>query len=93
MEGSMAWPVQDAKQKFSSLVEAARADGPQVVTRHGREVAVVLSVEDYRALGGGSVKDALRAFGEAVDDGFLEILEEVVAENRRDVPREITLER
>ena len=39
------------------------------------------------------VKDALRAFGEAMDDGFLEILEEVVAENRRDMPREVTLER
>jgi hypothetical protein len=49
-------------------------------------------VEDYRAMGGGSVKDALRAFGEAVDDGFLEILEEVAAEHRRDVPREISLE-
>jgi prevent-host-death family protein len=82
MESAMAWPVQDAKQKFSSLVEAARTDGPQVVTRHGREIAVVLSV-----------KEALLAFGEAVDDGFLEILEEVVAEHRRDMPREITLER
>ena len=88
----MAWPVQDAKQRFSRLVEAARADGPQVVTRHGREVAVVLSVEDYRAMGGGSVKDALRAFGEAADDGFLEILDEVVAEHRRDMPRVISLE-
>ena len=89
----MSWPVQDAKQRFSSLVEAARTDGPQVVTRHGREVAVVLSMEDYRAIGGGSAKEALLAFGEAVDDGFLEILEEVVAEHRRDVPREVTLER
>ena len=89
----MPWPVQDAKQRFSSLVEAARTDGPQVVTRHGREVAVVLSVEDYRAIGGGTVKDALRAFGDAVDDGFLEVLEEVISEHRRDVPREISLER
>ncbi len=88
----MTWPVQDAKQRFSSLVEAARTDGPQVVTRHGREVAVVLSMEDYRAVAGGSVKDALRAFGEAADDGFLGILDEVVAERRRELPREISLE-
>lgn len=46
----MAWPVQDAKQRFSRIVEAAQTQGPQVVTRHGREVAVVSSIDDYRAL-------------------------------------------
>ena len=48
----MSWPVQDAKQRFSSLVEAARTDGPQAVTRHGERLRSSLSVEDYRALGG-----------------------------------------
>ena len=49
------------------------------------EVAVVLSRwRTTTPSGAGSVKDALRAFGEAMDDGFLENLEEVVAENRRD---------
>jgi prevent-host-death family protein len=44
------WQVQDAKTRFSEVIERARTEGPQTITRHGRERAVVLSVEDYRAL-------------------------------------------
>jgi prevent-host-death family protein len=46
----MRWQLQEAKQRFSELVRQARAHGPQVVTRHGEEVAVVVSVEEYRRL-------------------------------------------
>ncbi len=46
----MRWQLQEAKQRFSELVRHARADGPQVVTKHGEEVAVVVSIEDYRRL-------------------------------------------
>jgi prevent-host-death family protein len=46
----MAWQVQDAKQRFSELVRRALDDGPQIVTRHGREVVVVLSAAEYRRL-------------------------------------------
>jgi prevent-host-death family protein len=46
----MRWQLQEAKQRFSELVRQARADGPQVVTRHGEEVAVVVSIEEYRRL-------------------------------------------
>jgi prevent-host-death family protein len=48
----MQWQVQDAKQRFSELVRQARDDGPQVVTKHGEEVAVVVAIEDYRRLTG-----------------------------------------
>lgn len=44
------WQLQDAKARFSELVERAITEGPQMVTRHGRETAVLLSVEDYRRL-------------------------------------------
>jgi antitoxin Phd len=44
------WQVQDAKTRFSELIERARSEGPQTITRHGAERAVVLSIEDYRAL-------------------------------------------
>ncbi|MGO4124882.1 type II toxin-antitoxin system Phd/YefM family antitoxin [Inquilinus sp. YAF38] len=44
------WQVQEAKARFSELVERARTEGPQTITRHGRERAVLLSIEDYRAL-------------------------------------------
>jgi prevent-host-death family protein len=44
------WQLQEAKNKFSSLVERAQNDGPQVVTKHGKEAVVVLSVDDYNKL-------------------------------------------
>ena len=44
------WQLQEAKNKFSNLVERARKNGPQIVTKHGQEAAVVLSVEEYRRL-------------------------------------------
>jgi len=51
LEAEMArWQLQQAKQQFSRLVDLARSDGPQVVTRNGKEVAVVLGVDDYRRL-------------------------------------------
>lgn len=88
----MAWPVQEAKQRFSRIVEAARTQGPQVVTRHGREVAVVLSIDDYRALEGGSLKEALRALAEADDGRYADLLDDVASERRLGMPRELTLD-
>jgi len=44
--------VQEAKQRFSEIVRQAYDDGPQVVTRHGEEVAVVIGIEEYRRLTG-----------------------------------------
>lgn len=44
------WAVQDAKTRLSELIARAQTDGPQTITRHGMERAVVLSIEDYRAL-------------------------------------------
>jgi antitoxin Phd len=43
------WQLQDAKNRLSEVVNEA-ADGPQVITRHGRDAAVVLSMEEYRKL-------------------------------------------
>lgn len=46
------WQVQEAKQRFSEVVRSAQSDGPQFVTRHGDEVAVVLDIREYRRLQG-----------------------------------------
>jgi antitoxin Phd len=51
-ERIVSWQLQAAKQHFSELVERARRDGPQVVTKHGKEAVVVVSVEHYRRLCG-----------------------------------------
>jgi prevent-host-death family protein len=48
----MAWQLQTAKQRFSELVERARSEGPQVVTKHGKEAVVVVSAEEYHRLRG-----------------------------------------
>jgi len=48
----LAWQLQAAKQQFSELVERARRDGPQVVTKHGKDAVVVVSAEEYQRLRG-----------------------------------------
>ncbi len=44
------WALQDAKNRFSELVEHAVQDGPQIVTRRGKETVIVLSVQDFQHL-------------------------------------------
>ena len=65
----MLWPVQDAKQRFSELIRTAHAEGPQVVTRHGEEIAVIIDIVDYQHLTGeiAEFKDYLRS-GPDFDD-------------------------
>ncbi|MGH8300221.1 MAG: type II toxin-antitoxin system Phd/YefM family antitoxin [Steroidobacteraceae bacterium] len=46
----MAWQLQAAKQHFSEVVERARREGPQLVTKHGRDAVVVVSAEEYARL-------------------------------------------
>jgi antitoxin Phd len=78
------WQVQEAKARFSEVVEKARSEGPQTITRHGRERAVLLSIEDYRALLSRQtdVRELLLG-GPKVDDFSVE--------RDRDVGREIAL--
>jgi prevent-host-death family protein len=44
------WQLQDAKNRFSEVVQKALKDGPQFVTKHGVETVVIMSVEAYRQL-------------------------------------------
>lgn len=48
----MPWQLQEAKQRFSQVVQCALDEGPQVVTRRGEEVVVVLSIREYQRLTG-----------------------------------------
>jgi prevent-host-death family protein len=51
MEAIMAsWQVQDAKARFSELLDAAVKKGPQVVTRRGIETAVLVPIEEWERL-------------------------------------------
>jgi len=44
------WSLQDAKNKFSQVVDEAHKDGPQIVTRRGVQSVVIMSIEDYKKL-------------------------------------------
>lgn len=48
----MVWSLQDAKNKFSEVVDRAITEGPQKVLRHGRATAVVVSTADWEAVQG-----------------------------------------
>ena len=43
--GDHAWTVAEAKAKFSEVMEKARSEGPQTITRSGRRAAVVVAAE------------------------------------------------
>ncbi|GAP37090.1 type II toxin-antitoxin system Phd/YefM family antitoxin [Piscinibacter sakaiensis] len=45
-----AWPVQDAKARFSEFLEKCLTEGPQMVTRRGAEAAVLVPAEEWRRL-------------------------------------------
>jgi prevent-host-death family protein len=42
-----AWSVADAKARLSELLDHAISDGPQAITRRGRQVAIVVSAEEW----------------------------------------------
>jgi antitoxin Phd len=44
------WPVQDAKARFSKMLETCLREGPQLVTRRGAEAAVLVPVEEWERL-------------------------------------------
>ena len=44
------WQVQEAKARFSELLETSLAEGPQVVTRRGVEAAVLVPIEQWRRM-------------------------------------------
>lgn len=45
-----AWQVQDAKARFSELLDSALKKGPQVVTKRGVDAAVLVPIEEWRRL-------------------------------------------
>ena len=53
-ESSARWQLQTAKARFSELFRSARSQGPQVITRQGREAVVMIAEEQYNQLVGRS---------------------------------------
>jgi len=44
------WQIQEAKNRLSELIERALDEGPQIITRHGVEVVVVMPFDGYKKL-------------------------------------------
>jgi prevent-host-death family protein len=82
----VAWQLQEAKQRFSELVRRAEREGPQVVTRHGEEVVVVVPAEEYRRLseGDGKTRMDFKEFLMSAPD--LSVLD---LERPREMPRDL----
>ncbi len=53
------WTLQDAKARLSEVLRRAQTEGPQHVTVHGRETAVILAAAEFRHLTGGQTGQAL----------------------------------
>src|SRR5258707_12627153 len=69
--GMGSWQVQDAKARFSELLDAAIKKGPQVVTRRGVKTAVLVPIEEWERLQKAarpSLKDLLLAPEPRFDD-------------------------
>lgn len=79
------WQVQEAKQRFSELLRAAEAGDPQVVTRHGSEVAVLIDIVTFRQLSGMVVDFTDYLAGPPLIDDDLEI------ERAGGLPRDVEL--
>jgi prevent-host-death family protein len=80
-----SWKLQDAKAKFSQVVENALKTGPQFVTRRGKEAVVVLSIKEYQKII--TKKPTLKEFllsCPKMDNGF-------EFERQKDYPRDIEL--
>ena len=44
------WPVQDAKARFSELLDTCVREGPQIVTRRGEQTAVLVPIAEWKRL-------------------------------------------
>lgn len=82
---SKTWQLQEAKNKFSEVVECAIHEGPQTVSRRGEDAVVILSCTDYERLKGGK-KNLAEFLRQSPLVGV-----ELDLERPRDLPRDFTL--
>jgi antitoxin Phd len=75
------WPVQDAKNQLSQVIELARSQGPQTITRHGRPVVVVIDAGEFNKLR--APKETPLEFFSRFKGAGLDLL------RRKDLPRQI----
>ena len=50
------WQLQDAKNKFSEVIERALKHGPQLITRRGKKTVIIMSYEEYTRMKRSQIK-------------------------------------
>lgn len=87
------WQIQDAKQRFSEMIRAVANEGPQVITRHGEDVAVVVDIGEYRRLTRPAMDLAgILLGGPKFDEGAADVFAEIEAGRKADFGRATDLE-
>jgi prevent-host-death family protein len=92
--GEVSWQVQEAKQRFSEVLRAVENDGPQTITRHGEEIAIIIDMAEYRRLSGPkrNFAEYVMAFPKLdTTPGEPDVYDEIHAERREDFPRDVDL--
>ena len=79
------WPVQDAKARFSELLETCLREGPQLVTRRGEKAAVLVPMDQWQRL---AAKPGLKELLLS-DTGRTELLIPPRGKGRRRTPRPV----
>lgn len=86
------WQIQDAKQRFSEMIRAVTNEGPQVITRHGEDVAVVVDIGEYRRLTRPAMDlVGILLGGPKLDDSAADVFTEIEAGRKADFGRAIDL--
>ncbi len=71
---SKQWPLNDAKTHLSAVIDQAK-ETPQLITKHGKVAAVVVSIETFNALSGvQNAWDAFRSTDPVLEDELFERL-------------------
>ncbi len=83
----MSHNVKEAKNNLSNLIRLAEKGQPQVIRRHERDVAVVVSIDDWKKMGG-KQESLLEFFQRSGLDAILPYLDD----RPNDLPREIDFE-
>lgn len=79
------WQLQEAKNRFSEVVDTAVKKGPQTITRHGKPTVVVLSVKEYAELNPKSQRTLLDWLGDCPGPELADLIEERPKDEIRDV--------
>jgi prevent-host-death family protein len=91
--GQDHWQIQDAKQRFSEMIRAVTSKGPQVITRHGEDVAVIVDISEYRRLTRPSVDlTGILLGGPKLGGDAADVFAEIEAERKADFGRAVDLE-